>query len=1181
MDGSTVYTKTAKGVKEISAKTLKPEAYKILKWVDGKSKVDLLLSGVDMPRKDFEKYMQALERDGFVRVFEVRSLEPAGGMLEDDDELDFTAIGGGASASTANDDELLRAARERAQAQSRAREQVESNTRRDQQQSVQALRDAHLQAGRVREEAVVQAERLKAQVEAAAFEQAELAMRLRADAEERAQQELENAQKLRAEVQAKAKQELEKAAVIKAQLEAKARASADEAERLRKKAQEDLDKVSRLRADLEAKAAESARQGVALDQAAQEKMRGELAKAEQIRKDAETQAAAEAQRASVLKSEVEAELKSERERIAVMRTEAEAAAKAEAERARQMSENAANLKADMESKALLSERESARIRKQAELELAQIGQMKAELEAQRIAANAAGGKNADLEAKLAKEMARIEAIRQDAEEKARLETENALSIKAEIEKEIAAERERLTRLKSESEALAHSEAVRLKELNAEVAKLREEADARASAEAQRAAMVTARVQQDADEALRRAEQLRVEAETRAKIEIAEAMRLRDEAQNIAREQSVKLDEARRQAEAETRALEEARRRTEEEAKALELARSQAVEEAKRSAQEVAAEKEALAREQAEITRKTHAAAQLAAEDAKRGAEEQLAIERKELQGRLDEERKAREEIASKAKSEAESLRQAQHSALERLEAEKQAREQAELRAKVESRARQAVEVETRAKVEAEINARHAQNKDEREGAEYDRNLRLLKEAREHADRDEEVRMRQEQDERAREMAANLKAKDVAAKAKEPEKAAKAARRKGRAGGMGMWAYVSMGLVALGLGGVFGLPHVPLSGAAQGVANVATAKLGVPVKVTGASINLIPKPHLALQGISIGDKALTAGTGKANTDLASLFSDAPNIKTLELQGAAISAEGLKPMLALLLGQSARSASSGGVQKVIMKEARIAGIGTMDFDMSLGVNGQIGQAVATFNEGKGSFTLVPAEGGPKVTMSTKESTIPGIPLTFAVFDGVGVANADGITFSELNGTLANGGFKGTGKLTWIGGVKLLADLKIENAKVDSLLAGKQETIKINGRVGGNFQVTADATDLNGLSSNSKIAGSFTVSDGALANIDFLSAIRNPDVNVRLGGNTKFEEITGNITNSTAGTVLRNVKLKSSGMAASSSLDVDKDGAMSGRIDAQIISAVVRDSGGFVVSGKSKSPQLKRTN
>ncbi|MGZ5652199.1 MAG: hypothetical protein ACXWG8_17895, partial [Usitatibacter sp.] len=93
MDRTTVYTKTAKGITQVNQKSasLSKDLMKVLKLIDGKSNFGQIMEKADMDQASLTKALNALNKDGFARVFQVRKEEADPFGPEDD--FDFTAPG--------------------------------------------------------------------------------------------------------------------------------------------------------------------------------------------------------------------------------------------------------------------------------------------------------------------------------------------------------------------------------------------------------------------------------------------------------------------------------------------------------------------------------------------------------------------------------------------------------------------------------------------------------------------------------------------------------------------------------------------------------------------------------------------------------------------------------------------------------------------------------------------------------------------------------------------------------------------------------------------------------------------------------------------------------------------------------------------------------------------------------
>lgn len=604
MDVKTVFTKTAKGVMQVNKKTqsLSRDLTKVLSAVDGKSNLQALVekSGYAMPA--VEKSLLQLQREGFIKIFEVKVEEPLSDFGDSGDDFDFTAAG-----KIAPMEPVFKPSQYR---RPTAMDQVErATTPPPDFTATQAMRaqQAELDA---------EAERRK---KAAELEAALAVAREKAQVEARARAEREAQIRARLEVEAKAKREAEQRALEEA-----------------KRAQEAAEKA---RKELESKLAEEKKQRDTLSDTKNRLTREQLEKEtahQQALAAARAKAEAEAQALATARAKAEAEAKA----LAEQRAQAEAAAKKQQEELEHaQKELRAQLKAEIEAK-VRAEMEATM--KDADIEES----ARAEVEAA-IAAEAKEEARRMLDEQLRTEreaLAKAEAeskLRAEEEAK-RMLAEQEKRIRAEMEEQMAKIAEEKARVEREARMMAEQQAEAAAKAAAEMlAKLKAEEEARKRAEAEAAA----RKEAEAAARLRLEARAREEAEERARVEAEMAAKLQAEKEATIRAKAQALVEAemREKAERENRlkieAEKQARAEAEEKAQREALAR----EEAMRAAQEASAGKERAERE-----------AQARVDAERREAEDRIALERAarekaEERFRAEEEAEARQRAAEVAR----------------------------------------------------------------------------------------------------------------------------------------------------------------------------------------------------------------------------------------------------------------------------------------------------------------------------------------------------------------------------------------------------------------------------------------------------------------------------------------------------------------------------------------------------
>jgi hypothetical protein len=566
MDSKTIFTKTAKGLGEVSGKTkaLSRDLRNILKEIDGKSPLAELVDKVGSPEPKVRDALNKLMAENYIREF----AQPTLG--ENTKALDFSTMAPAAARKPA-EPVNRRAADFSTNVISSAAPEISPNTEiqfaefRRLQLEEQARHESRAKANKEADEKKRREQEARVQQELEAWAQDIVPDLSGADggkaAEEEARKQAEELAQLVAQEQAQ--EQARAAAQAKAEAEAKARAEAEAQARAAAEAQARAAAEAKLRAEAEAK----------------------------VRAEAEAKIRAEAE----AKARAEAEAKA--------RAEAEAKAKLEAqEKARREAEEAAR-RAAAELQAKKAAEEQAK--RDAELKARKDAEDKARLEAEQKArqeAEAKAKKLAEEQARAAADKARAEAeqkARQAAEEKARREAEDKARA---AEEKVRLEAEQKAKLAAEEKAKKEWESMENARREAEAQKKREaEERTRLEAEQQKRKEAEALIRKEAEQLLAKKateEQLKREAEEAARKQAEQA---------AAAEAAKEIDELARLEEQErARSEAEAKIKQEAERKAMELTRKAAIEEARKMAQQARQEADQKIKHEAQALEKKEA-----------------------------------------------------------------------------------------------------------------------------------------------------------------------------------------------------------------------------------------------------------------------------------------------------------------------------------------------------------------------------------------------------------------------------------------------------------------------------------------------------------------------------------------------------------------------------------------------
>lgn len=786
--------------------------------------------------------------------------------------------------------------------------------------------------------------------------------------------------------------------------------------------------------------------------------------------------------------------------------------------------------------------------------------------------------------------AREEAERKAAAERERVKAEAEAKMRAETEAKLRAEADAKLKAQAEAKAKAAAEA-KVKAAQEAAAKAAAEAKAKAEAEARRVREEAERARKDAEE---KAERARKEAERARKEAEDKAERARKEAEEKARREH---EELLRKLEEERKAREEAERRAKEDAKRLEEERRKHEEE--RVSRRIQEERERVERrkfqqeeEERAAREEERAARRKPKEDeqpfrkpkedeqpfpelkladtapapppeatpagAGGGFSDTLLADLESFTTREDEQRrqeetahKEREEVARKEREETAARAREAEELSAREQAERQEREQRELR-KREAAQRKARE-------EAQLREREERER-QRLREEEERRRREAEERAQKAKQEERLAARAERGPGAfveEVQARSRRERELAGRPRSA--AAKTPRRWGR----------SIALTLLGLLVVaVGVAHVmPID--TSDYQRAATEALGRPVRIGSARLSLLIWPQLKLSDVRIGDD-LHIPQVRAYPEVSSLLGPRKTFSRIEIDSAKLAQAAVGQ--ALFANIKAESFAVGQVSaRGLELTGPLALPKGLEFEAAYDRDGVLRTAVvrgpdallARFSRGGQGFDA---------DISAASFTLPFAPeITLTKFSAKGTATPRGMTISEWDASLLNGTVSGTANLRWGDSWTVDGVVTARNVYAAVFAPALVSDGKVEGS--GKFQMRGAPGKL---ASTARLDGSFTVTRGVLGSIDLTRAIQTGGKFAT--GRTEFSEMNGQATYDRGAVALRNITLGAGQLNAGASADIAQNGALSGRIvaDVRVASQTMRAT--LFLAGTVKEPQVR---
>jgi hypothetical protein len=796
-----------------------------------------------------------------------------------------------------------------------------------------------------------------------------------------------------------------------------------------------------------------------------------------------------------------------------------------------------------------------------------------------------------------KQQAERDRVKAETEAKLRAETEAKMRAQAKEDADRKFAEQLAAKMEAEKKAVAEAAEAKIRAERDAAAKAAAEAKAKADAEAKKVREEAERVRREAEEKAEKAR--REQEELRRKLE--EERKAREEAERKAKEEARRLEEERRKLEEERKQREAEKRREEEErvarrkreAEEEEKARAERAERRKREE-----EQEARARAERKKREEEDEAREQAEREARRTAQAKEEEKAKEVEFSLPDLNvppvpKAPEPVKAAPPPPpapaggggfSDSLLADLDSFSTRDEQEQKEREEQLLKEK-EAAAQRAREAEERRQHEL-IEQMQRDEKERRKQEERERKAKDEAELKEREEK-EKQRLKEEEDKRAQE------AEERAKKAKQEESLTASAQRgaqfdleqrkkreaalqarvpvraKGEAraakGGWGKPVAITLFLLLVIAVGVAHVMPIDTSDYERG----ATEALGQPVRIGSANLSLIGGLQLKFQNVTFGDTKIAELRGFPEFD--SLLGPKKVFSRIEIDGARVPQEVLGPALFTKV-----RSDNFSVARVVAKNLELAGPLAMpkglELDAAYNADGMVRTA---FLRGPEALVvkLEPKGSSIEVDMSAATFTLPFAPgVSFGRFSARGSMNSSGFNISEWDAVALNGVLSGTASIIW--GETWTVEGVVTARNINAAVFAP--ALVSDGRGEGSGKFSMRGPQPAKLGESARIDGTFTVTRGVLGSFDLARAVQSQGKAAT--GRTEFSEMTGNGVYDRGAVALRNVTIGAGQLNAGASADIAQNGALSGRIVADVRVASQQIRATLNLGGTVKEPQVR---
>ncbi len=383
--------------------------------------------------------------------------------------------------------------------------------------------------------------------------------------------------------------------------------------------------------------------------------------------------------------------------------------------------------------------------------------------------------------------------------------------------------------------------------------------------------------------------------------------------------------------------------------------------------------------------------------------------------------------------------------------------------------------------------------------------------------------------------------------------------------------------------VIGLPFlIPLNTYIPEIEKLAREKLQEPVKIGSLRLSLVPLPHVALHGITIGaQQEVKIDSIKVSPGLGSLFSSVKILRNIELDKVFISTDMLGKMPVWFKSDS--SPQTVRIEKIGLNHVTLESPSMVLPLFSVAVNmnsdGDLRNVLLASDDGKLKLDAIPGSGSNfDLKLAAQQWRIPvGPAFQFDALNIVGTADSEALRLSDIDGKLYGGTLKGAAELNWKTGWTLSGNLKGQRVALGSLLPLFSSKARVSGQLDAKARFSMKAKSVSRLADSANIGGDFSINHGVLHGFDLARAAQPIKTKEVRGGQTEFEEFSGVFSIAGKDIRLSRLNISSGVLNANGDVEISPSKHLGGKVYVEVKQGVSLVSVPLKVSGTLQDPVM----
>jgi hypothetical protein len=338
----------------------------------------------------------------------------------------------------------------------------------------------------------------------------------------------------------------------------------------------------------------------------------------------------------------------------------------------------------------------------------------------------------------------------------------------------------------------------------------------------------------------------------------------------------------------------------------------------------------------------------------------------------------------------------------------------------------------------------------------------------------------------------------------------------------------------------------------GIERVLSETLQLPVVIDDVSLKLLPRQHLSLQGIRLGEGQGRLAALQIHGPWKLVFGGVHAMEEITVIDPVLPVQYLLAFANLPKG---KPLSSNMLRRVTVSNLAVNTgspviFGPLNGSLSF-ISGKFSSATLETPERSLLLKVLPAVAGLEFSIEGRAWRPVGLRVNFASLQAKGLLQADKLSFSEIDTTFFGGLLKGDWTLSWGGGLSMSGAGVLARIDMRKVSADLAPLLNIEGDLNGTLRLQGRGSDWKSLWHTATAQIDAEIVRGVIHGVNLGEAARGAAGATVHAGVTKFDKLNAAIAIDANHVAARNVQLDAGVMTATGQFVANKDGSVDGRL------------------------------